>query len=119
MKITRKIKKDGNKKEVEIKIRNKKISFYSIEDRLLEAELKFQEFKNNKEDKTKFKIITEIIEICEINSNFNYNYLILCQKLNKKKFEDEIINLRDTLSHDDYSNLFNNKPKVHLWKFMI
>ena len=109
--ITRKIKKDGNKKEVEIKIRNKKISFYSIEDRLLEAEQKFQEFKNNKDEKKKFKIITEIIEVCEINSNFNYNYLILCQKLNKKKFKDEIINLCDTLSNEDYSNLFNNKPK--------
>lgn len=100
--------------KIEVKIRIGKLikSFVSIESRLLEAQQLFTIFENNKDnDNERFKEIQKIINICEINSNYNLHYLILCKKLNKKNLYDkDVINLSNTLSKSDYFALFKKKP---------
>ena len=68
---------------IKLTIDNKKQKFYTPEVNLEKAEEKFKIFlkkENNISDKDKLEILNEILELCEINPEYNYCYLKYYQK---------------------------------------
>ena len=92
-------------------VTTKKKNYKSIEEKLIKAEELFNQFENSKNEKEKYNLIKEVINICEINSKYNYNYLDLCKKYDSKSYKKECINLANALNKDDYSNLFKVEPQ--------
>ena len=118
--IVREIARLNTKNDVILTIGNETKIFHTPEKNLELAEKEFKSFLKIKNDKEitnddKFKKLSKIIEICEINPEYNFYYLqyySTCLNINNKTefYEDQEI-LNFTLTEENYRKLYNKDQK--------
>ncbi len=104
---------------IKLTIDNKKQKFYTPEVNLEKAEEKFKIFlkkENNISDKDKLEILNEILELCEINPEYNYFYLKYYQKCfdNKNDYLEDKEILAWSLDKDKYTSLFSKNSEDNI-----
>ena len=119
----KKIKKEvrGNQDKSIILHSGKDIKIYErIETKLNKAKSFYDEFTRETNIKKKYNIIKSLIDLIEINSKYNYEFLKLnkliedYKTIDKNKnekiqwaFQKKFNSLKDTLSIEDYKELYN------------
>ena len=96
--------------------------FSTPESNLKKAEEIFQRFlkmensSNNYSDKDKLELLKQVLDICEINPEYNYYYLKYYQKYcdNKEEYLEDKEILSWNLDNDKYSKLYNKNNNENI-----
>ena len=89
-----------------LKIGNKKEeNFELISYKLEKAKELFLKYKSQKAKNKKWELIKKIVELVEINPEYNYELLNLNKEYDKNDYDDNFKQLSPTLSADDYYSL--------------
>jgi len=123
--IQNKTLRDKSEQKIILKIDNDKVEFELISSKLNKADELFTEYEGNKKisDLKKWEKIKKIIELVEINHNYNFEILKLQQRLantiDKKEYDYNFNQLSPTLSENDYYFLTNKTQENPSIKIFI
>ena len=125
--IQNKTLRDKSEQKIILKIDNDKVEFELISSKLNKADELFTEYEGNKKisDLKKWEKIKKIIELVEINHNYNFEILKLQQRLantiDKKEYDYNFNQLSPTLSENDYYFLTNKtqeNPSIKIFNLI-
>ena len=125
--IQNKTLRDKSEQKIILKIDNDKVEFELISSKLNKADELFMEYEGNKKisDLKKWEKIKKIIELVEINHNYNFEILKLQQRLantiDKKEYDYNFNQLSPTLSENDYYFLTNKtqeNPSIKIFNLI-
>ena len=125
--IQNKTLRDKSEQKIILKIDNDKVEFELLSYKLNKADELFTEYEGNKKisDLKKWEKIKKIIELVEINHNYNFEILKLQQRLantiDKKEYDYNFNQLSPTLSENDYYFLTNKtqeNPSIKIFNLI-
>ena len=120
--LGKKRKRDISKgQNITLKIGKTNENFELISYKLKKAKELFLEYEGQKTKKEKWELINKIVELVEINPEYNYELLNLNQEFDKKDYEENFKQLGPTLSVNDYYSLTKRdqeNPSIKLFNLL-
>lgn len=113
---------DKDKEKIDqicLTVNNEKKYYNTIEYNIQKAEQYYMDFDadENENENDKFETIKKVISYCEIDGDYNFNYLKLCRYNDFKNYNSELEYLGPFLSNEQYKKL-TNKTKIHPGEYL-